>query len=73
MVHQHVSDEVYYGSGYEDEEHEHGDHFEEVVGEGVEEKTEGDLQQTHPFGASETVIFVEGEVLVSPEYVYADG
>ena len=73
MVHQHVSDEVDHRSSHKDEEHEHGYHFEEVVGQSIEEKTEGDLQQAYPFGPSEPVAFVECEVLISPEYVDADG
>ena len=73
VVHQHVSDEVDHGSGHKDEEHEHGYHFEEMIGQGIEEETERDLQQTHPLGPSEPVAFIEGKVLISPEYVDADG
>ena len=35
VIHQHVSDEVDHRSGHQDEQHEHRDHFEQVISQGV--------------------------------------
>ena len=70
---QHVFDEVYHGRGHDDEKDEQWQHREKFVEDGVEEIAEGDLKHSHPFGSLEAVFFVEGEVLVCPEDVDADG
>jgi hypothetical protein len=59
--------------GHENEEHEHGQHGEELVEDGVEEEAEGYLQYSYPLGALESVLFIEGEALICAKDVDADG
>ena len=72
MIGEDVSDEVYNGNSDDDEQNEHGDHFEKEICKSVKQETERYLKQTDPFGALETLSLVEGKIFVCSEDVNTD-
>ncbi len=68
-----VLDEVDDGCGHNDEQHEERNHRKETIKDRVKQVTEGYLQDSHPLGALDSILLIEGEVLISAEDVDADG
>jgi hypothetical protein len=73
VVSKNIPDEVDYRSCDDDEEDKQRNHLEKKVSKGIQQKTERNLQQTHPFGTFKSLGFIEGKVLIGAEYVNAYG